>query len=147
MAGLGGSLGYVMGALDWGSLGKHDHHIHNIIIIIINLVIIMGSMIHRLGSGELGSHSDHDQSLHCHCSDMNRSLNDNYISATMFGGHIRLVFTLVLFIFLGCVGVTLTSFRFCNFHQNQAPSLSLLSSGKSTTQNQIHNLIIVIHYK
>merc|ERR1719189_1836598 len=51
MAGLGGSLGYVMGALDWGSL------------------------------------------------------------ATMFGGHIRLVFTLVLFIFLGCVGVTLTSFR------------------------------------
>lgn len=33
-------------------------------------------------------------------------------SATLFGGHIRLVFTLVLFIFLGCVGVTLTSFRF-----------------------------------
>lgn len=51
MAGLGGSLGYVMGALDWGRL------------------------------------------------------------ATLFGGHIRLVFTLVLFIFLGCVGVTLTSFR------------------------------------
>jgi len=51
MAGLGGSLGYVMGALDWGRL------------------------------------------------------------ATLFGGHIRLVFTLVLFIFLGCVGITLTSFR------------------------------------
>merc|ERR1719458_1843516 len=51
VAGLGGSLGYVMGALDWGWL------------------------------------------------------------AVLFGGHIRLVFTLVLFIFLGCVGVTLTSFR------------------------------------
>merc|ERR1711963_1362365 len=41
--------------------------------------------------------------------------HNKHISATMFGGHIRLVFTLVLFIFLGCVGVTLTSFRFCNF--------------------------------
>merc|ERR1719153_707660 len=51
MAGLGGSLGYVMGALDWGSL------------------------------------------------------------AILFGGHVRVVFTLVLFIFLGCVTTTLMSFR------------------------------------
>lgn len=51
MAGLGGSLGYVMGAINWGYL------------------------------------------------------------AILFGGHIRVVFTLVLFIFLGCVGITLMSFR------------------------------------
>jgi len=51
MAGLGGSLGYVMGALDWGWL------------------------------------------------------------AVLFGGHVRLVFTLVLFIFILCVAITLTSFR------------------------------------
>merc|ERR1719427_2071305 len=51
MAGLGGSLGYVMGALDWGWL------------------------------------------------------------AVLFGGHVRLVFTLVLFIFIFCVLTTLPSFK------------------------------------
>ena len=48
MAGLGGSLGYVMGALDWGSLGKHDHHDHHSFMIvnlmIIVIVIIIGSL-------------------------------------------------------------------------------------------------------
>ena len=45
MAGLGGSLGYVMGALDWGSLGKHDHHDnHSFMMVNLMLVIIMGSL-------------------------------------------------------------------------------------------------------
>ena len=50
MAGLGGSLGYVMGALDWGSLGKHDHHDHDhhsfmiVNLMIFMIVIIMGSL-------------------------------------------------------------------------------------------------------
>ena len=48
MAGLGGSLGYVMGALDWGSLGEHDHHDHHSFMIvnlmIFMIVIIMGSL-------------------------------------------------------------------------------------------------------
>ena len=43
MAGLGGSLGYVMGALDWGSLGKHDHHDHHSFMIFM-IIIIMGSL-------------------------------------------------------------------------------------------------------
>ena len=50
MAGLGGSLGYAMGAVNWGSLD------------------------------------------------------------VLFGGHVRLVFTLVLGIFIACVNSTLTSF-------------------------------------
>ena len=32
------------------------------------------------------------------------------ILGTLFGGHVRLVFTLVLFIYIACVFVTLTSF-------------------------------------
>lgn len=51
MAGLGGSLGYAMGAIDWGTLG------------------------------------------------------------TLFGGHVRFVFTIVLFIFIFCVTTTITSFN------------------------------------
>jgi len=51
MAGLGGSMGYAMGAIDWGVLGA------------------------------------------------------------LFGGHVRFVFTIVLFIFVFCVLVTLTSFK------------------------------------
>jgi len=51
MAGLGGSLGYAMGAIDWGILGA------------------------------------------------------------IFGGHVRFVFTFVLFIFIFCVFTTLTSFK------------------------------------
>merc|ERR1719208_661731 len=51
MAGLGGSLGYAMGAIDWGALG------------------------------------------------------------TLFGGHVRFVFTIVLFIFILCVVTTITSFN------------------------------------
>merc|ERR1719445_628734 len=51
MAGLGGSLGYAMGAIDWGLLGA------------------------------------------------------------LFGGHVRFVFTFVLFIFIFCVLTTLTSFK------------------------------------
>ena len=33
-----------------------------------------------------------------------------FISGDLFGGHVRLVFTLVLFIFVACVYITLTSF-------------------------------------
>jgi len=51
MAGLGGSMGYVMGAVDWGWLGR------------------------------------------------------------LFGGHVRVVFSLVLVIFVACVTITLTSFK------------------------------------
>eukprot|EP00090_Calanus_glacialis_P021004 TRINITY_DN3242_c0_g1_i3.p1 TRINITY_DN3242_c0_g1~~TRINITY_DN3242_c0_g1_i3.p1 ORF type:complete len:677 (+),score=185.82 TRINITY_DN3242_c0_g1_i3:131-2161(+) len=51
MAGLGGSMGYAMGAIDWGLLGA------------------------------------------------------------LFGGHVRFVFTVVLFIFIFCVLTTLTSFK------------------------------------
>jgi len=51
MAGLGGSLGYAMGGIDWGALG------------------------------------------------------------TLFGGHVRFVFTIVLFIFILCVVTTITSFN------------------------------------
>jgi len=51
MAGLGGSLGYAMGGIDWGTLG------------------------------------------------------------TFFGGHVRFVFTIVLFIFIFCVLTTITSFN------------------------------------
>lgn len=51
MAGLGGSLGYAMGGIDWGALG------------------------------------------------------------TFFGGHVRFVFTIVLFIFIFCVVTTITSFN------------------------------------
>merc|ERR1719410_3188436 len=51
MAGLGGSLGYAMGGIDWGALG------------------------------------------------------------TLFGGHVRFVFTVVLFIFISCVVTTITSFN------------------------------------
>ena len=35
----------------------------------------------------------------------------NYVSGVMFGGHVRFVFTFVLFIFVFCVLTTLTSFR------------------------------------
>jgi len=57
MAGLGGSLGYAMGGIDWGALG------------------------------------------------------------TFFGGHVRFVFTIVLFIFILCVVTTITSFNHdCHHH-------------------------------
>ena len=32
------------------------------------------------------------------------------ITGVLFGGHVRVVFTLVLFIYIGCVVITLTSF-------------------------------------
>ena len=41
MAGLGGSLGYAMGGLDWGILGKHkllknDDHLHKDTVMVMN---------------------------------------------------------------------------------------------------------------
>ena len=67
MAGLGGSMGYAMGGLDWGALGS-----------------LFGGHVRSVVIGELSG---------------------NYILLC------RLVFTLVLFIFIGCVTATITSFN------------------------------------
>ena len=69
MAGLGGSLGYAMGGIDWGTLG--------------NKYFV-------------------------------QYLQDYFIQiflGTLFGGHVRFVFTIVLFIFIFCVMTTITSFN------------------------------------
>ena len=161
MAGLGGSLGYVMGALDWGRLGDyhhhhhhhHHHHPHNYHHhhhLCCNLFlksffcydetltnVLSDKRIKLVGgtfSGALLS-SSFSATLFCHSFVMMKHwqisatlFGGHYchrhfqqpclVSAILFGGHIRLVFTLVLFIFLGCVGITLTSFRSYNhFHQ------------------------------
>jgi len=79
MAGLGGSLGYAMGAMNWGSL------------------------------------------------------------ATLFGGHVRLVFTLVLGIFIVCVITTLTSYA-------EIPLDVLANSpnfpGKSRRRSSVYNKFV-----
>lgn len=39
------------------------------------------------------------------------NLNKKYLTGEMLGGHVRAVFTLVTFIFVFCVSITITSFR------------------------------------
>ncbi|TRY68433.1 hypothetical protein TCAL_01367 [Tigriopus californicus] len=77
MAGLGGSLGYLMGGFNWGWLG------------------------------------------------------------VLFGGHVRLVFTLVLFIFVACVSVTLASFPEIPLSVLDASKKELLKRRRSSQYRQI----------
>ena len=71
MAGLGGSLGYAMGGIDWGALGGFNQ------IFLAAMKLIFAAQ----------------------------------LSGTLFGGHVRFVFTIVLFIFILCVVTTITSFN------------------------------------
>ena len=88
MAGLGGSLGYAMGGIDWGALGGSTQ----IFLAVMKLIFVA------------------------------------HLSGTLFGGHVRFVFTIVLFIFILCVVTTITSF-------NEIPLDILANPFKVTTSH------------
>ena len=98
MAGLGGSLGYAMGGIDWGALGGFNQ----IFLAVMKLIF------------------------------------DAQLSGTLFGGHVRFVFTIVLFIFILCVVTTITSF-------NEIPLDILANPFKVTTSHHSAAISSVSH--